>query len=515
MRRCIYCGMPMEDDDLFCTRCGKEVPKERAGKTPETSDDRVPGLDQKAGKPEMRSRRSSGAPAGAAAARGMSYDYDPREKHARDDYDLDDYDDEAVDEEYEEEERGGRFDRGTIIMLSAAAVLLLVLGVLLFNIMHIANSGKDSAKDDEIAVYNNENSQEQNLNQGQQTPASGPAEDNSEETPAADEDAYSDTQDSGQQTDPSAVEVPDTDTEAEEQQKKEEEERRKEEQRRAEEEKSQESQQETPDEDDEYYEDENTGEEDYAGEEDDEYGWTIDEDGNEVYYPEEGEEYEGDDQTGGVSQQSVPEKDKDAVSVSGGTRSKAGKAASGTSADAPEEDSASDDSEAAAPEEDTVSEASAADAPEEESVSDGSEAAALAGSGASDDTAANAPAQNRAGSGTEATALAGSGASTDSEYILPDSDSRLYTREELSGLDDNTLQLAINEIYARHGRKFNTESMQVYFDGKSWYSGTVEPEVFDGNEAAYFNEYEIKNRELLSTIRAERQEAAGTAAQQS
>ena len=411
MRKCIYCGMPMEDDDLFCTRCGKEVPGERAGKTPETSDG--------------------------------------RKDYGRDDYDPDDYDDEEVDEEYEEyeeEERGSRFDRGTIIMLSAAAVLLLILGVLLFNIMHISNPGKDSAKDDEIAVYNNESGQEQNLNEGQQTPASGPSEETSEETPAADEDAYSDTQESSQQTDPSAVEVPDTDTDtdAEEQQRKEEEEKKKEEQQRAEEERSQEPQQEASEEDDDYYEEDNAGQDDNAGEEDDEYGWTVDEDGNEVYYPEDGEEYEGDDQTGGVSQQSVPETDRGAVSVSGGTRAQAGRAASGS----------------------------------------------------------------------EVTALAGSGASNGSAYILPDSNSRLYTREELSGLDDNTLQLAINEIYARHGRKFNTESMQAYFDGKSWYSGTVDPEVFDGNEAAYFNEYEIKNRELLSSIRAERQEAAGTAGQQ-
>ena len=390
--------MPMEDDDLFCTRCGKEVPGERAGKTPETSDG--------------------------------------RKDYGRDDYDPDDYDDEEVDEEYEEyeeEERGSRFDRGTIIMLSAAAVLLLILGVLLFNIMHISNPGKDSTRDDEIAVYNNESSQEQNLNEGQQTPASGPSEETSEETPAADEDAYSDTQDSSQQTDPSAVEVPDTDTDTDA-----------EEQQRAEEERSQEPQQEASEEDDDYYEEDNAGQDDNAGEEDDEYGWTVDEDGNEVYYPEDGEEYEGDDQTGGVSQQSVPETDRGAVSVSGGTRAQAGRAASGS----------------------------------------------------------------------EVTALAGSGASNGSEYILPDSNSRLYTREELSGLDDNTLQLAINEIYARHGRKFNTESMQAYFDGKSWYSGTVDPEVFDGNEAAYFNEYEIKNRELLSSIRAERQEAAGTAGQQ-
>ena len=26
MRHCIYCGMPIEEDDRFCVRCGKEQP---------------------------------------------------------------------------------------------------------------------------------------------------------------------------------------------------------------------------------------------------------------------------------------------------------------------------------------------------------------------------------------------------------------------------------------------------------------------------------------------------------
>lgn len=67
----------------------------------------------------------------------------------------------------------------------------------------------------------------------------------------------------------------------------------------------------------------------------------------------------------------------------------------------------------------------------------------------------------------------------DCEYIVPDSSSRKLTKEDLSGLNADELQMAINEIYARHGRKFVTKSIQQYFDDKSWYEGTVEAAKFD------------------------------------
>ena len=38
--------------------------------------------------------------------------------------------------------------------------------------------------------------------------------------------------------------------------------------------------------------------------------------------------------------------------------------------------------------------------------------------------------------------------------------------------------IARNEIYARHGRKFNDSELQAYFNSKSWYKGTVNPEDF-------------------------------------
>lgn len=44
-----------------------------------------------------------------------------------------------------------------------------------------------------------------------------------------------------------------------------------------------------------------------------------------------------------------------------------------------------------------------------------------------------------------------------SEYILFNSDSIMLTETDLEFLSDRELELARNEIYARHGRKFNTD----------------------------------------------------------
>lgn len=100
------------------------------------------------------------------------------------------------------------------------------------------------------------------------------------------------------------------------------------------------------------------------------------------------------------------------------------------------------------------------------------------------------------------------------EYILFDSDRRYYTKEEIGMLDDWTLQMAINELYARHGRKFVLESVREYFEEKSWYEGLIEPKDFDGHEREFFNDYEEENRKIMVEIRdareAEKKSAEGT-----
>ena len=85
----------------------------------------------------------------------------------------------------------------------------------------------------------------------------------------------------------------------------------------------------------------------------------------------------------------------------------------------------------------------------------------------------------------------------DSEgMIFPDSDTQKITEAQMKEklTDSETTRLAINEIYARHGRKFSTPEIQAYFDSKSWYQGTIEPESFDGSQ---LTQVELQNIDFL------------------
>lgn len=80
------------------------------------------------------------------------------------------------------------------------------------------------------------------------------------------------------------------------------------------------------------------------------------------------------------------------------------------------------------------------------------------------------------------------------EYIFPDSDSRRLTEGELIVLPQDVLRIAKNEIYARHGRMFASEDLQLYFGSKSWYSGTIPGEQFS---ESVFNQIEKDNIALI------------------
>lgn len=80
------------------------------------------------------------------------------------------------------------------------------------------------------------------------------------------------------------------------------------------------------------------------------------------------------------------------------------------------------------------------------------------------------------------------------DYILPDSSNSYLEKSDLSELNRDLCKLAINEIYARHGRKFNDLCLQKHFNCKEWYEPIYEPEQF---EETMLNEYEIENINLL------------------
>ncbi len=87
------------------------------------------------------------------------------------------------------------------------------------------------------------------------------------------------------------------------------------------------------------------------------------------------------------------------------------------------------------------------------------------------------------------------------DYILPDSAEHVYTRDELSGLSEEELRLARNEIYAVHGRKFTSQDLQEYFSAKEWYKGEIEAETFD---AGVLNQTELANLKLLAQMEEEK-----------
>ncbi len=83
------------------------------------------------------------------------------------------------------------------------------------------------------------------------------------------------------------------------------------------------------------------------------------------------------------------------------------------------------------------------------------------------------------------------------EYIFPNSDVEYLTDTDIEGLSAEELSLARNEIIARHGRIFTDEKYKSYFESKSWYEGTVEPDKFDANYEDELNDIEKANIELI------------------
>lgn len=88
------------------------------------------------------------------------------------------------------------------------------------------------------------------------------------------------------------------------------------------------------------------------------------------------------------------------------------------------------------------------------------------------------------------------------EYIFPNSHQVYLKESELLNLSDDALRLAKNEIYARHGRRFQDQDLQIYFEGKSWYHGTVEASAFD---ESVFNQYEKANVVLIQKEQGKRE----------
>lgn len=89
------------------------------------------------------------------------------------------------------------------------------------------------------------------------------------------------------------------------------------------------------------------------------------------------------------------------------------------------------------------------------------------------------------------------------EFIFPDSDKRYLDEDEIYSLNESTMRIARNEIYARHGRRFSDPELQEYFDNQPWYTGLYDPQEFDDMGNSIFNEYEYQNKTLIADIEKE------------
>lgn len=76
-------------------------------------------------------------------------------------------------------------------------------------------------------------------------------------------------------------------------------------------------------------------------------------------------------------------------------------------------------------------------------------------------------------------------------FVIPDSNRRYVNDKELKPLNTWELKVARNEIYARHGKKFESQDLSCYFKNKNWYQ--INPNYTD----YLLNTFEIRNIEQI------------------
>lgn len=89
------------------------------------------------------------------------------------------------------------------------------------------------------------------------------------------------------------------------------------------------------------------------------------------------------------------------------------------------------------------------------------------------------------------------------EFVCPMSHTKEIPDEVLINLPPWSLFYARNEIYARHGRKFNSQYLNDYYMDCSWYAPSIEPEDF---EESILSEVEKKNIKKIIALETQYKE---------
>lgn len=81
------------------------------------------------------------------------------------------------------------------------------------------------------------------------------------------------------------------------------------------------------------------------------------------------------------------------------------------------------------------------------------------------------------------------------EFIVPDADIQYLSSADIQDMPLQVVCYAKNEIYARHGRMFQSQELTSYFEEQLWYYGCISPSEFS---SSVLNVYETANIKLLS-----------------
>ena len=81
------------------------------------------------------------------------------------------------------------------------------------------------------------------------------------------------------------------------------------------------------------------------------------------------------------------------------------------------------------------------------------------------------------------------------------SSQRYLSTAELEGFSNWQLDIARNEIYARHGRRFRRADLQRYFDAQGWYRPVYGPDEFSEEQLNPFEQY---NANLIADFQRQR-----------
>ena len=83
------------------------------------------------------------------------------------------------------------------------------------------------------------------------------------------------------------------------------------------------------------------------------------------------------------------------------------------------------------------------------------------------------------------------GEEAEDAYVLPESNEKELSADELRDLGEDRLRIARNEIYARYGRSFQDEALAQYFQRKVWYCQS------ENIDDTVLSETELANRDLI------------------